>query len=166
LFLFSGIIFRSEIAVYLLTTILPLFFTEQITVYPDLLRLGLVTASIALLTCVSLDTFFWQSLPVPMWAELTGFFFNTVQGKSSEWGTSPIYHYFFNALPKLLLNPMTFLLIPMAVRRRGDKVGERLVVPAMWFITLYSLLPHKEWRFIVYAVPALTAAAGIGADWL
>jgi alpha-1,6-mannosyltransferase len=36
----------------------------------------------------------------------------------------------------------------------------------MAFVAIYSLLPHKEWRFIVYVVPTLTAVAAAGASWI
>jgi alpha-1,6-mannosyltransferase len=39
-------------------------------------------------------------------------------------------------------------------------------VPSICFVTLYSLQPHKEWRFIIYIVPVLTATAALGAGYL
>ena len=40
------------------------------------------------------------------------------------------------------------------------------MVPHAIFILIYSLLPHKEWRFIIYSIPAFTAVASAGAAWI
>jgi alpha-1,6-mannosyltransferase len=67
-----------------------------------------------------------------------------------------------------MLNPLTYLVcIPIsamnaATRRRSLD----LLVPLLGFVALYSCLPHKEWRFIVYVVPGLTAVAASGAAWI
>jgi alpha-1,6-mannosyltransferase len=47
--------------------------------------------------------------------------------------------------------------------RQGRRLA-RMWLPLLSFVLLYSLLPHKEWRFIVYIVPLLTAFAAIQAD--
>jgi alpha-1,6-mannosyltransferase len=108
------------------------------------------------------DSFFWQRFP--LWPEWVGFYYNTVLGKSSDWGTSPFYFYFLNALPRLLLNPMTYLVcIPMALMIR---TSQDILVPQLAFIAIYSILPHKEWRFIIYTIPAFTAVAAGGASWI
>ena len=39
-------------------------------------------------------------------------------------------------------------------------------MPILSFVGFYSLLPHKEWRFVVYVVPGLTAIAAAGASWI
>lgn len=40
------------------------------------------------------------------------------------------------------------------------------LLPSLVFVTLMSFLSHKEWRFIVYVVPAFTVAAARGAAWM
>jgi alpha-1,6-mannosyltransferase len=40
------------------------------------------------------------------------------------------------------------------------------VVPSLLFVTIYSIQPHKEARFIFYAAPPLTAAAALGANYI
>ncbi|EPS39126.1 hypothetical protein H072_7091 [Dactylellina haptotyla CBS 200.50] len=164
----AAVIFRCELAILFFTSLVPLIATGWISIFPELLVLGGATGILAVGTAVSIDTFFWQTFPKPMWAELQGFLFNTVEGKSSEWGTSPFHYYFTNAIPKMMLNPMALLvLLPIGIFAGGWKrTTERIVGPAISFVAIYSLLPHKEWRFIVYVMPALTLVAAVGADWI
>ena len=111
---------------------------------------------------VPIDSYFWQR---PLWPELAGFYFNAVQGSSSEWGTSPWHYYFSSALPRALLNPLSVPLIVLAATYPGTKQQTRsLVTPSLLYVAIYSLQPHKETRFMFYVIPALTAAAAQGAN--
>ena len=40
------------------------------------------------------------------------------------------------------------------------------LLPLVGYVCLYSILPHKEWRFIVYIIPLLTAVSASGAAWI
>lgn len=46
----------------------------------------------------------------------------------------------------------------MLIDRRARRIG----YPSLAFIALLSILKHKEWRFFVYAVPALNVCAAAG----
>lgn len=46
----------------------------------------------------------------------------------------------------------------MLIDRRARRIG----YPSLAFIALLSILKHKEWRFIVYVVPALNVCAASG----
>ncbi|EXF75464.1 Alg9-like mannosyltransferase [Colletotrichum fioriniae PJ7] len=164
LLVFAAAIFRSEVALLLATTGLHLLLTRQLTI-PQLVRPFLIAFVVALAVSVPLDSYFWQK---PLWPELWGFYYNAVLGSSSNWGVSPWHYYFSSALPRLLVNPLTFtLLIPLALAQPGtSRSAVGLVIPPLLFVAIYSLQPHKEARFIFYAVPPLTAAAAQGANFI
>jgi alpha-1,6-mannosyltransferase len=164
LLVLAGIIFRSELALLLTTQLLYLLLRPLISL-ETIIPIGLHSAAIALAISIPIDSYFWQR---PIWPELAGLFYNAIQGKSANWGTSPIHAYFTSFLPKLLLNPLIpLLLIPSAIyfpATRRSAIG--LVVPSLAFIAIYSLQPHKEARFMIYVVPPLTACAARGANYI
>lgn len=78
-----------------------------------------------------------------------------------------MHYYFFDALPRLVMNPMILgVCIPFAINSKAiGKTSADVLLPHMMFIGLLSLLPHKERRFIIYSVPAFTAVASGAAAW-
>jgi alpha-1,6-mannosyltransferase len=132
---------------------------------------GIAAFASGLAVSVLGDTWMWRaryptSQYMPVWPEWEGFYFNSILGMSSEWGTSPFYQYGLD-LMKLLLNPIHLVLIPFALRRPALKPRLlALVIPPMTFVSIMSQLPHKEWRFIIYVVPALTTVSAVGAAWM
>ena len=168
----AGIIFRSEIALLLMTQTLfillhrPSSANHPVSLLKSSILAGLAGALVALPLTVLIDSFFWQRWP--LWPELAAFWYNAIEGKSSDWGTSPWHFYFTSAVPRLLLNPLTYLLcIPYAIYHFPTRnAATPLLVPHLAFIALYSLQPHKEWRFIIYGIPSLTTVAALGATRL
>jgi len=161
----AGIIFRSEVAILLAMETATLVLQQRASLTKEVIPAGLAGAVIGLATTVSVDSFFWQQFP--LWPEWVGFYYNTVLGKSSDWGTSPFAFYFTNALPRLLLNPATLLCMPLALAVKAtQKTSQDILTPHVAFIAVYSLLPHKEWRFIIYSIPAFTTVASAGAAWI
>ncbi|KGO73371.1 GPI mannosyltransferase [Penicillium italicum] len=160
-----GVVFRSELALLVGTQTLFLLATRRIDLSHTVIA-GLVGLTTGLALTVYLDSTFWQSFP--LWPEFEAFRFNVLAGQSSEWGTEPWSFYFLNALPRLLFNPLSYLLaIPVALRQPATRSPAlALLVPALSFVAVYSFQPHKEWRFIVYIMPSLTAVAALGASYL
>ncbi|KAI6711807.1 alg9-like mannosyltransferase [Diplocarpon mali] len=165
LLVFAGIVFRAEIALLLATQLLYLLGQSKISLKTIIFH-GAAAASVSLMVTVFLDASFWQK-KMPFWPEWEGFYFNAIQGKSTDWGTSPWAYYFTNSLPRLLLNPSIALLLPLALTLPSTRYpAQGLAIPALLFVAVYSLQPHKEARFIIYVVPPLTAAASLAASYI
>jgi alpha-1,6-mannosyltransferase len=163
---FAGVVFRSELAVLVLTISIFIFFINQASLTGTIIPAGLAGLFFGLSTTVPIDSVLWQKWP--LWPEWSGFYYNTILGNASNWGVSPWHYYFTNALPRLLLNPLSYtLLIPLAAYQPATSQRSfALLSPLLAFVALYSLLPHKEWRFILYIVPGLTTVSAMGASWI
>ncbi|KAL7799132.1 glycosyltransferase family 22 protein [Trichoderma ceciliae] len=163
LLVFATAIFRSELAILLAATGLLLLVKSRLALR-ELVTVFLFAFVAALGLSVPIDSYFWQKA---LWPELAGFYYNAILGSSSNWGVSPWHYYFTSALPRLLLNPLCFPLIGLALFQPGiSRRVQHLIIPSLVFITIYSIQPHKETRFIFYTVPPLTAAAAAGAGFI
>ncbi|KAI9662291.1 MAG: dolichyl-P-Man:Man(7)GlcNAc(2)-PP-dolichol alpha-1,6-mannosyltransferase [Bathelium mastoideum] len=169
----AGVVLRSELALLLFAEVAHLLLVRlhrrqpvAALVVHEIVPAGACGALIGLALTVSLDSHLWRDRL--LWPEFAAFWFNTVQGQSVAWGTSPWHFYATSALPRLLLNPLTWALcIPVALASPATRrTSAAVVVPALAFVALYSALPHKETRFVIYVVPGLTAIASSGAAWI
>ncbi|KAJ1944328.1 dolichyl-P-Man:Man(7)GlcNAc(2)-PP-dolichol alpha-1,6-mannosyltransferase [Linderina macrospora] len=118
-------------------------------------RTVLAAAGFAALT-VAVDSYYWQT--AWMWPELHVFAFNVVEQRSSEWGVSPAHYYVTHFLPRLLLGALPFAVSGVVLSAEAAK----LAIPYMAAVAVFSANPHKEWRFIIYAVPVLNLCAALG----
>lgn len=163
LFVFAAVVFRSEVALLFGMNAFMLLIIPWISL-GSLIPPFAVSFALSLTITILVDSYFWQRW---LWPELWGFFYNVVQGSSSNWGTSPWYYYFTSSIPKLLLNPLAIPLIVVALRSPAySRIAKRLVYTSLAFVAIYSIQPHKEARFIFYVVPPLTAAAALGTSIL
>jgi phosphatidylinositol glycan class B len=84
--------------------------------------------------------------------------FNVVEQQGGAWGISPWWYYFrylWSSMPTIV--PLFALGLVCAMRRATG-----LVLTILFFLAIHSLIPHKELRFIVPALPLFCACLGIG----
>ncbi|KAJ2040958.1 alpha-1,6- mannosyltransferase [Coemansia sp. S3946] len=149
---FTCAVLRFDAAVFAVAMLLASI--SNVTRRTIVMSLGILSLSV-LLTLV-VDSYYWRRCW--MWPELQVFRFNAVDGRSSEWGVSPPHYYFTHFLPKLLLGAL-----PLAcIGALADTRAARLAIPYVAAIAVFSANPHKEWRFILPAVPVLNVCAAVG----
>ncbi|XP_065178564.1 dol-P-Man:Man(7)GlcNAc(2)-PP-Dol alpha-1,6-mannosyltransferase-like [Sycon ciliatum] len=155
----AGLVFRSELILLLApVAVVDLAvqrhgFQRRLITY---VKYALIAVPLWIGLSVLIDSFLWQRW---LWAEGEVLYYNTVLNKSKNWGVMPFMWYFYSALPRSLS-----IAIPlMAVGTWAG--GYRMlgvIAPAFIFVCLYSFLPHKELRFIIYALPVFNVAAALG----
>ena len=176
---FTTSIFRCDILLLLFTIGLSMLLRRELSIV-QAVTIGVFTGIFSLLISVPLDSLLWGRL---IWPEFEVWWFNTVDNRSSEYGTMPFHWYFTKALPKgmllsTLLVPLAFVRLPASLstwttkHEKSDQQssGTRMLdlcllpffAPVFGFILLYSFLPHKEIRFIFPAIPMFNVCAAYG----
>ena len=113
------------------------------------------------------DRLTWASLPG---AYLGGWFhsaiayvnFSLIEGKASQWGTSPWSYYFvtlFHLAPVLSVAAVCVALLSI-------RSAAGLWAATLFFLGAHAAIPHKELRFILPALPFIGALVATGLDRL
>ncbi|KAM0746843.1 Alg9-like mannosyltransferase [Meredithblackwellia eburnea MCA 4105] len=152
----AAVILRLEIAAFIIPLALDCL-VRKVVGLRELVGVGLGMGVVALGLTVVVDSYFWNKW---VWPEGMGLFFNVVEGHSAEWGTSPFHTYFTKLLPKLLHLSLPLAGFSMLIDRRSRRIG----IPSIIFVTMMSCLGHKEWRFVVYVVPAFNVCSAAGLE--
>ncbi|KAI8990326.1 Alg9-like mannosyltransferase family-domain-containing protein [Pilobolus umbonatus] len=150
---FTGIVYRFEIGI-LLIIILAFEFYHQSMQISFAIKHLLIASIPSLLLTIMVDSYFWNQW---LWPEGIVFYFNAILNKSAEWGTLPFHAYFCLFLPMILMisYPLSWYGYITDARVRY------LMTPMVIYILLFSLMPHKEWRFIMYTIPVFTMGAAV-----
>lgn len=154
---FTVVIFRFDTSLLFGWFILDFLFVRKTLSFKKLFTIGIPAGILALIITLSIDSFFWGRL---VWPEFESIYFNIWLNKSHEWGTQPYFWYMYSCIPRLLLSSLPLLF--MAEKR----LRREFLYPTIAYILTYSLLPHKELRFILFALPLLNLCSASGLDKL
>eukprot|EP00904_Undaria_pinnatifida_P006955 jgi/Undpi1/338/HiC_scaffold_1.g00334.m1 len=166
----ATVVFRCDVVVLLAPLTLQLLLTRRVGPV-GVVSTGIKWAIPSVLLSVAVDSALWGRW---LWPEGQVLLFNTIDNRSSEWGEMSFHWYISSALPRALSG--TALLLPLAILkyparpfdifRKPIAALDSLVItylsPGVAMVCLYSILPHKELRFIFPALPLFNLAAGVG----
>jgi len=115
---------------------------------------------------LALDTYLFGSLIVTPWEFLK---VNVLEEIGSFYGTHPWYWYFSSGLPAILgISIVPFFLSIFAAIKSWDewKPQQPIFISIILTIFVYSLLPHKEFRFLLQILPlCLYCISQFLSDW-
>lgn len=152
------LIFRSELCIMSGLMLLISLIDKKISFLRTTI-VGFFSLIIFIGLSVLVDSYFWQYW---LWPEGQVLWFNTILNKSHEYGVSPFLWYFYSAIPRALL--LSLLIIPLGLIYQRHKTIKYFLIPSIGFVFIYSFLPHKELRFIIYTFPLLNTVAAKGID--
>ncbi|CAJ0961027.1 unnamed protein product, partial [Mesorhabditis belari] len=149
-------LFRCELVLLFAPVFLPSILARRLPLFGrnGAIFAGVTTALKVLAISVPLDSLLWGRW---IWPEGEVGWFNIVLNRSHEYGVSPFLWYFYSAIPRVMLASLVLVPLGLLIDRRLPP----LVIPPLIFVLLYSILPHKELRFILYVFPLLNLPAAV-----
>lgn len=129
-------------------------FSERLRlVFCEVLPIGVVGVACS----CGVDYLFYGELTFVPWNFVK---FNVAHNISAFYGTHPFHWYFTQGLPTILGSFVPVFVLGVAVAARRE-----LFYLLCWTVFVYSLLGHKEFRFIFPILPIAHAYAGHFLDW-
>lgn len=126
------------------------------------IKFGLMGLVMGMGISLTVDSYFWRVWCVP---EIDAFIFNVLKGNASKWGAEPPFAYFTHYL-RMLFIPPTILLFNLLGFKMAPTELKIVSLGAYFHILVMSLQPHKEWRFIVYAMPPIILLGSTSAAYV
>lgn len=159
---FATVVFRIELLALTLSLGFVGFISRKVTL-STLVKASVIGGVVGAFSSGAIDSYFWRRLTIP---EIESFVFNVIDGKSELWGTEPFHAYFTKYLLLIFLPPTVLAL--QGVGLLNDPTSNKSLITlgfsSLLYVTILSLQPHKEWRFIVYVIPVFTLIGANGAS--
>jgi phosphatidylinositol glycan class B len=135
-------LFRNQIAFAILGLVLWLIFIKKESFY----HIILISASglMAIIIGFLIDSWFYGNWTLTIWNNLK---VNLIDGKSSEFGISPWYYYFFYTF-RFSFFPFGIIIILSFLYLVYKRINSIFVWIILSFLIVHSLIPHKELRFL------------------
>ena len=159
---YVAVILRSEVALLLIPLCIGFLFYSKFDVW-RLLKAGAIHSFTALFLTAIPDSFFWKNWGRFVWAELTAFIFNVIDGTSIKWGASE-FSFYFERIPSMLRIHWIIIVSLMAIAILSRKISIYPFICGAFYVFTYSLLPHKEERFVTYINPLWNILMILGAS--
>lgn len=150
---FCVVLFRFDTAIFFGCLIFDGVFIRRTIPLGRVFKIGIPAGLTALLLTFVVDSIFWAR---PLWPELESLYFNLWLNKSHEWGVQPYFWYIYNCIPRILMATAPMVLLA------EHRITREYLLPTLAFIFIYSILPHKELRFILFTSPFLNICAVSG----
>ncbi|CAI4050461.1 dolichyl-P-Man:Man(7)GlcNAc(2)-PP-dolichol alpha-1,6-mannosyltransferase SKDI_14G3500 [Saccharomyces kudriavzevii IFO 1802] len=158
---FVAIVFRLEVSALSVGIALSCVIFKKTTLV-DAIKFGIFGLGLGSAIGITVDSYFWQEWCLP---EVDGFLFNVVAGYASKWGVEPVTAYFTHYLRMMFMPPTVLLLNYFGYKLAPTKL-KIVSLASLFHVIILSFQPHKEWRFIIYAVPSILLLGATGAAHL
>ncbi|EDO18768.1 hypothetical protein Kpol_1028p42 [Vanderwaltozyma polyspora DSM 70294] len=158
---FVSVIFRSEVGAMGVGLALFSIIYRKVSLF-NAAKFGSMGFFIGIGISLYVDSYFWKEWCVP---EIDSFIFNVINGQASKWGTEPYFAYLTHYLRMLYLPP-TILFLNLLGFKLAPDILKVIILSAYFHILALSIQPHKEWRFIIYAIPPITLSGSVAAAYL
>ncbi|QHS75929.1 dolichyl-P-Man:Man(7)GlcNAc(2)-PP-dolichol alpha-1,6-mannosyltransferase [Saccharomyces paradoxus] len=156
-----AIVFRLEVSALSAGIALFSVIFKKVTLF-DAIKFGIFGLGLGSAISITVDSYFWKEWCLP---EVDGFLFNVVAGYASKWGVEPPTAYFTHYLRMMFMPPTVLLLNYFGYKLAPTKL-KIVSLASLFHIIVLSFQPHKEWRFIIYAVPSILLLGATGAAHL
>ncbi|KAJ3227822.1 hypothetical protein HK099_000076 [Clydaea vesicula] len=163
-------IFRPTSAIIWIFIGLHLLFNSKLGQWLKILAVSSGILSLSFLFSLLIDYGFYQKLTFVPWNFLK---FNLIEKVSTFYGTHPWHWYISQGIPLVGFTHLPFAFlgvfkgVPMIVRKTRDNtyhhailIDKSLFHVACWITFAYSLLSHKEFRFVSTLLPIISIYSG------
>lgn len=105
----------------------------------------------------AVDAYTWGT---PFHSAIQYLKFNVLEGRSSSFGTQPLYHYV-----RALVTAEGLTVLPLSLlAARSFRARPQMLIIILVFVGVHSVIPHKELRFLFPILPLLCAQGALGLD--